>query len=720
MRCLFLAMVFFAGAAVQVAPLAAFGAEAIVGEEPLRYWPRRERDAQAGLEERLLAIPDAGRLAEWHAAFSAEPHRAGTPGDARLIQRMADELAAMGLEVDVHRFHAYLAEPVSGEVSIVASPRPADELGFQHEQHLPFTLAVREWALPQDPFSNDDRMDFGWNAYSGSGEAEGEVVYANYGTKEDFAALKRNGVDVTGRIVLARYGKNYRGFKAKFAQAAGAAGLVMYSDPADNGFTRGVVYPEGGWANGSYIQRGSILTLPYSGDPLTPFIEATADARRANPDELALPRIPVQPIGWAAAFEIIRRMRGEAVETGWQGGLPATYRITGGEKLRVRVAVQQTRAIIETANVIATLPGKSAEKVIIGCHHDAWGFGALDPNAGSILVFEVARAFATLASEGYRPRRTLVFANWGAEEYGVIGSVEWVEANHDELFNNAVAYINLDSAVNGADFTAYAAPELKTLIEEVAGEIPFPGEEHATALESWRAQRKDKPLFDDLGGGSDHVGFYCHLAIPSCGMGTTNARGFSYHSVYDNLHWFRQVMGDDYASALMVARVVALTSLRLAEAPLLPLDPLRWADDAQRHLKTVDANAEAAGLGFDGSIVEQSAKRYHRTAAKVYAALLRAVARDELSAGELEKANRILMKLSRDWLVRDGLTGRPWFRNLFGATDPFSGYAAWMLPELRWFVAMEDITGLNAAVESYVSAFARLERDIAALGTLID
>jgi N-acetylated-alpha-linked acidic dipeptidase len=689
-------------------------------DEPLRYWSRGERDAQLRLEERLLAIPEARRLADWHAGFTVEPHRAGTPGDARLIQRMADDLEAMGLEVEVHRFHAYLAEPVSGEVSIIASPVPADELGFDHDPALPIELPVREWALPEDPFSANPQMDFGWNAYSGSGDVEGEVVYANYGTKEDFDALKKGGVDVTGKIVLARYGKNFRGFKAMFAEAAGASGLIMYSDPADNGFTKGVVYPDAGWANGSHIERGSILALPYSGDPLTPFKEASLEAERLNPDELALPKIPVQPIGWAAAFEIIRRMRGEPVQAEWQGGLPASYRVTGGEELRVRVAVQQTRQVTETANVIATLPGVSAQTVIIGCHHDAWGFGALDPNAGSMLVFEVARAFAKLASEGYRPRRTLVFANWGAEEYGIIGSVEWVEAHRDELFNNAVAYINLDSAINGADFNASAAPELKTLIEEVAGAIPFPGEEYATALESWQAQRKEKPLFDDLGGGSDHVGFYCHLGIPSCGMGTTNAKGSSYHSAYDNLHWFRQVMGDDYASALMVTRVVALTSLRLAEAPLLPLDPLRWATDTERHLTAVNEKAEAAGLHFDGTEVEQSAKRYQRSAGDVYARLLLAVSRDELGEGELEKANRILMKLSRNWLAKDGLTGRPWFRNLFGATDPFSGYAAWMLPELHWFVARENVSGLNSAVESYVSVFARLERDIAALETLIN
>lgn len=689
-------------------------------DEPLRYWPRAERDAQVRLEERLLAIPEARRLAGWHAGFTQEPHRAGTPGDARLIQRMADDLEAMGLEVDVHRFHAYLAEPVSGAVSIVASPEPADALGFDHDPELPIELPVRERALPEDPFSANPQLDFGWHAYSGSGAAQGEVVYANYGTKEDFETLKKDGVDVTGKIVLARYGKNFRGFKAKFAEVAGASGLIIYPDPADNGFTKGEVYPEGGWANGSYIQRGSIMTLPWSGDPLTPFEEATAEAERMDPDELALPKIPVQPIGWAAAFEIIRRMRGGAVEAEWQGGLPATYRVTGGEALRVRMAVAQTRQVTETANVIATLPGVSAQTVIIGCHHDAWGYGALDPNAGSILVFEVARAFAKLASEGYRPRRTLVFANWGAEEYGIIGSVEWVEAHHDELFNNAAAYINLDSAINGADFNAYAAPELKTLIEEVAGEIPFPGPEYGTVLENWQAQRQDKPLFDDLGGGSDHVGFYCHLGIPSCGMGTTNPKGSSYHSAYDNLHWFRQVMGDDYASALMVARVVALMSLRLAEAPLLPLDPLRWAGDAEQHLKAVNEKAKAAGLHFDATDLEQSAQRYQRIARKVYADLLLAVARDEVSEGELEKANRMLMQLSRDWLAHDGLTGRPWFRNLFGATDPFSGYAAWMLPELRWFTAMEDITGLDAAVESYVSAFTRLERDIAALGTLID
>ncbi len=417
---------------------------------PLRFWRSERQAAQRDLEQALLNLPSRQSLAAVHEMVSSQPHVAGSDGDLKVIEKLALSYERLGLEVEKHEFWAYLPRPISAELEII---RP---------EHL--ALELRESAVEGDNFAGHQDLDFGWNAYSASGEVTAGVVYANYGTRADFERLEELGIDVSEKIVLARYGGNFRGYKVKFAQQAGAAGVVIYSDPEDAGYVRGLMYPEGGFANASYIQRGSLKTLPYPGDPLTPFHPAERDAERLDPADVALPRIPVQPIGWGAAQEILSRMRGPVVPEEWQGGLPFNYHLTGGEDLILRLAVEQEARITPTFNVVGRLTGARYpdELVIVGSHHDAWSFGAGDPNAGTIVVYEVARAFAELAKRGIRPDRTLLFANWGAEEQGIIGSVEWVEQHREALSANAVAYINLDGAAMGPQLSASAAPLLRS------------------------------------------------------------------------------------------------------------------------------------------------------------------------------------------------------------------------------------------------------------------
>ncbi|MFT7464412.1 MAG: N-acetylated-alpha-linked acidic dipeptidase, partial [Pseudohongiellaceae bacterium] len=318
-------------------------------------------------EQRFLDAVNPQRLSDWHDMLASAPHRAGTPGDARVVNALVESFTAMGLEVERHEFHALLAEPVSASLFIVAPEQ--------------IELSLVEDVLAEDPYSAHEDHDMGWNAYSASGDVTAEVVYANHGRKEDFERLADLGVSCKGRIVLTRYGGNFRGYKAKFAEAAGAAGLIIFTDPKDVGWGKGLSYPEGGFAHPSHIQRGSVLTLPWIGDPLTPFAEATADAVRLDPELLDLPKIPVQPVSWLAAEQILSRMTGESVPNPWQGGLPFRYRLTGGPALRVRLAVEQRREIMPTWNVLATLRGTEApeQEIILGSHHDAWCCGAVDP-----------------------------------------------------------------------------------------------------------------------------------------------------------------------------------------------------------------------------------------------------------------------------------------------------------------------------------------------------
>jgi N-acetylated-alpha-linked acidic dipeptidase len=698
--------------------------------EDLPSWPKTARAIEREHERKLNREPDPRRIARTHEILASEPHAAGTAGDRRMVERLKKLFEEAGLAVSLQEIWVYLSHFKGAEVQIVS---PVEE-----------SLPIREQALEEDPYSGRPDLNPGWNAYSASGEVVGEIVYVNKGTRTDFERLKTRGVRLEGKIALARYGGNYRGYKAKFAEEAGAVGLIIYTDPADSGYMRGIMYPEGGYANPSYIQRGSIKTVPYPGDPLTPGVPATERARRLEAETLALPRIPVQPISWSAAERIMKHMKGPAVPRDWQGGLPLAYRITGGPDLRVRLEVEQERKVTRTCNVIGTLKGAvhPEQKVVLGCHHDAWGFGAADPMAGMIVLIEVARSMAAAARDGRPPARTLVFGAWAAEEHGIIGSTEWVEANREDLLANAVAYINLDMAAMGKAFRAGAAPSLRRVIAAAARAVPQPGEpEGRSVLDAWvkrspSATVPGEPRFGDLGGGSDHVGFYCHLGIPSAGLGGGGSRGVSYHSIYDNLTWYRKVVGQDYGSAAMIARVVNVLAARLANAPLVPLDPVRIASHMRRHLESLSRLGEKSGLttSFEsfanhyggelehpplpttaGVSIEFGAMAattvvYENYARSVYARLLRAVREDRLAVGQYDRINASLMAMERAWLHAPGLPGRPWYKNLYAATDEDSGYAAWILPVLRHALKYGDRKELVRATELYTGVLRKLTR----------
>jgi len=715
--------------------LTVIGVSAALDAQPgpgadLTHWPKAARASQLDYERTLNLEPDPDRIARTHEALASEPHPAGTAGDRQTVDRLKRLFEEAGLTVSEQEIWVYLSHFKGAEVEIVSPVREA--------------LPIREEALEEDPYSGRPGLNPGWNAYSASGDVAGEIVYVNRGTRADFARLEKLGVTLEGKIALARYGGNYRGYKAKFAEKAGAVGLIIYTDPADSGYMRGIMYPEGGFANPSYIQRGSIKTVPYPGDPLTPGAPATEHANRLDPETLALPRIPVQPISWSAAERIMKRMKGPAVPRDWQGGLPLAYRLTGGPRLRVRLRVEQERRVTRTSNVIGTLKGAThpEQKVVLGCHHDAWGFGASDPLAGMIVLIEAARSMAAAAREGRRPARTVVFGAWAAEEHGIIGSTEWVEANRDDLLRNAVAYINLDMAAMGTSFRAGAAPSLRALIAAAARTVPQPGgPEGQSVLDAWRKESADptlpgEPRFGDLGGGSDHVGFYCHLGIPSAGLGGGGSRGVSYHSVYDNLTWYRKVVGKDYRAAAMVTKVVNAVAARLARAPLVPLDPVRIASHMRRHLESLSRLGEKSGLttsfesfahhygdGLEhppppttaGVSIEFGAMAattmvYENYARSVYARLLRAVAADRLAADRYDRINASLMAMERAWLHEPGLPGRPWYKNLYAATDEDSGYAAWILPVLRHALKHEDRKELVRATELYTGVLRKLTK----------
>lgn len=655
------------------------------------------------LEAAVVAVPEASTLRAWHNLLSSEPHVAGTEADWRTINRLLLVMDSMGLEIRLHEFEPLLAEPVRASLEILA-PEPV-------------ALDLKERPVWNDPFTNHPDLTIGWNAYSASGTVEGEVVYVNRGTREDFMWLKKQGVDLTGKIAIARYGGNYRGYKATYAQEAGAIGLIIFSDPADgggDGFTR-PVYPDGGWANDSYIQRGSILNLPYPGDPLTPFVPAHADAPRLPIDEVDLPRIPVQPIGSSAASEILVRMTGDASPESWRGDLPVDYRLTGGADLRVRLSVEQQLSQKKTGNALGIIRGSEFpdEFIVIGAHHDAWSFGAGDPNSGTIVVLETARAFAEAARQGFRPKRTIIFAHWGAEEYGIIGSTEWCEANADDLRANAVAYINLDMAAMGPNFGASAFPSLRPVIAAATNRVPQArGEAGQMIFDAWSKVDDEgarNTRFGDLGGGSDHVGFLCHLGVPSAGISAGGSPGVSYHSNYETLQWYRQTVGDDYEPALMLSRVVSAIAARLAHESILPLDQRAVADDLSDKIEALTQRANELNAPFDPTELKPAVDALRDAASGLGARL---DAQPAMSRDALATLNAQLRAFDRAWLHEEGLPGRPWWRNLYAASDPYSGYAAWMLPLLREAIESGDAAMINEATTIYREVIMRLANEI--------
>ncbi|MEM6704396.1 MAG: M28 family peptidase [Acidobacteriota bacterium] len=650
------------------------------------------------------------RLFEWHDMVASIPHMAGTPGDEKVVNALVDAFTKMGLEVEAHPIWTYLAYPVSAELEIVSPERKS--------------LPVKEQSVKDDDHPNDEGQTIGFNAYSGSGEATGEIVYANRGTKEDFERLEKLGVEVEGRIVIARYGGNFRGYKAKFAEAAGAIGLIIYTDPDDSGYRQGLPWPEGGFANESYIQRGSIMTLDYSGDPLTPFREASENAERLDPAEVALPTIPVQPVSWSAAHEIMQHMKGPEVPNDWQGGLPFRYRLTGGSDLSVRLNVQQIREIRKTHNVVATLRGSEEPDrfVVLGGHHDSWSHGAVDPTAGLITILETAQLMSDLARQGERPRRSVRFAAWGAEEYGIIGSVEWVESRLEEIVENAVAYLNLDGSAMGPQFWSSSSPSLQPVIKRAADSVQALGGD-GTVLDDWmtRSPSEDWPSFGDLGGGSDHVGFLALGGVPAAGLGGRGARGVSYHSLYDHLDWYRRVVDDSYSSATMVTRVLAQATWMLADDPLLPLGPDRLDADILRHLGTLSDRGRALGkfAAGEGVVAELEPVALAARALTPTLEEFRKSADQVSDSASLGEINGKIMALDRVWLDDEGLPGRPWFRNLYAAPDEDSGYASWMLPGLRYVVEKGDDDELTAMVERYVAILERIGSEIQAVNQLL-
>ncbi len=695
------------------------------------------------LESQFDSKLSAQDLRTWLERLAARPHHLGSPYDHDNAEFIASLFRSWGYDTTIERYDVLFPTPKTRLVELIAP------------EH--YTAKLAEPPLAQDRTSGETAEQLPvYNAYSIDGDVTGELVYANYGVPADYDVLARNGIDVSGKIVITRYGGSWRGIKPKVAAEHGAIGCIIYSDPRDDGYFRGDVYPKGAYRSEYGAQRGSVEDMPvYPGDPLTPGVAATRDAKRLDRKDCpVITKIPVIPISYADALPLLRAMVGPVAPRDWRGALPITYHLGPGAS-RVHLNLAFNWNLVPAYDVIARMRGSERpdEWVMRGNHHDAWVNGANDPVSGQVAMLAEAKAVAELAKAGWRPKRTIVYAAWDGEEPGLLGSTEWVEGHAAELAQHLAVYINSDSNSRGF-LNADGSHTLERFVTEVARDVQDP-ERNVSVLERLRARSvvlasndedrklaRDRELMrlDALGSGSDYTAFIDHVGIASLNIGYGGeGGGGSYHSIYDSIDHFERFGDPNFVYGVVQAKTTGRMMLRLANADVLPLQAGTFADTVGRYA------SEVIKLADDTRAKVEEQNREIRTremelaadptkpfvAPKIeqpvpyvnFAPLQNAVVRLKDAAHNLDKASSAatdsnnaarqvaldaaLMHLEQA-LLGPGLPRRPWFRHQIYAPGFYTGYGVKTLPGIReaieqkqWAEANEQIAVTAKVLEGY-------------------
>ncbi len=664
-----------------------------------------------------MAVPSAAIAGENLRVLTAVPHIAGSPEDRATAEYVAKKFREAGLDTRIVEYRVWLNYPAEISVDVVAPSTV--------KMHGPTAEHVEG-----DPFQNDPRIVTAFSGYSPSGDVEAEVVYANYGRREDIQKLKDAGVELKGKILLVRYGQNFRGVKSFVAEEAGAAGVIIYSDPADDGWVKGDKYPSGPWRPDSGVQRGSIgYMFRFPGDPTTPGIASTIslpESKRIPPAKsLELPKIPTTPLSYADVWPILQNLDGPDSPRDWQGALPFTYHVGPGP-VRVKMHLKHDYGYRTIWNVIGMVKGTESPEqwVISGNHRDAWVYGAVDPSSGSAAQLEAVRGIGELLKSGWKPKRTLVFASWDAEEYGLIGSTEWGEEHEKELAN-AVAYFNMDVGVAGPNFSASAVPSLKQFVRDITKFVPSPKE--GTVYDAWRkSEKRPEPMrrvalevagpekqiaearevrLGDLGSGSDYTVFLQHLGIASTDVSSTGPYGV-YHSTFDDFAWFKKFADPTFAYEQEMARVFGLEALRMANADVLPFDYEEYGREISGHVDAAERKAKSRlrAKTPDFSEVRNAAKRLTEAGAEISKA-------QQSAFGDTQKINRALIEAERGFLT-DGLPSRPWFRHAIYAPGEYTGYAAVVLPGVDEAIEKGDGEAVQLQLKVLTAAIEKVTKTL--------
>jgi N-acetylated-alpha-linked acidic dipeptidase len=669
--------------------------------------------AERRWEEQFQALPAPNSAREHLRRLTLEPHLAGTKEDYATAVYVRDQMRSYGLSAELKEYQVWLNYPKTDPIVELIAPR--------HER-----LSVREAVLKEDPTSSNPKITPLFNGYSASGDVTASLVYANYGLPPDYEALQKAGVDVKGKIVIVRYGNSFRGVKAKVAQDHGAVGCIIYSDPADDGYAQGDVYPKGPWRPVASGQRGSVQFLfQYPGDPLTPGKPAIPGTPRLSLEEAYadIPRIPVQPLAYDEARRLIEPLKGPVRPRGFQGAFPFPYHVGGTNDVRVHLKTDMDYQSRTLWDVVARIDG-AAEKdrwVIIGNHRDAWVFGAVDPNSGTATMLETARAFGQLLKNGWQPRRTIILCSWDGEEYGLIGSTEWAEENADELQQKAVAYLNVDVAVNGPNYGASAVPSLWKLIRAATRDVKDP-KTGKTIYQQWQDRAREQRSETDpdfnaearigpLGSGSDYTPFLQHLGIPSTDMGFGGDYGV-YHSAYDSFYWMSHFGDPDFLYHVAAAQLWGTMTMRLADTDGLPFDYTDYANEVRDYFNESLLLAKRRNLqsAIDEKSMNDAIKNFTDEAARVERERQKLVAESERSsatAAKLRRLNDALIAAERAFIDDRGLLGRPWYRHEIYAPGVFTGYAAQPLTDFRQALDDRNTTNAKEGLDRIISAIKR-------------
>ena len=675
----------------------------------------RDATAEQATESRFLAVPDS-RLAEEHLRILTKvPHMAGTIEDKATADYVAQKFRNAGLDTQIVEYKVWMNYPAEISVEMTA---PAGV-----EMHGP----TRE-RVDNDPYQDDPRVVMPFNGMSPSGDVEADVVYANYGTPEDFEKLDKLKIDVRGKIVLVRYWQNFRGVKVFVAQEHGAAGMIIYSDPADYGWRRGDKYPDGPWRPDTGVQRGSVgYMFEFPGDPTTPGVASVPslpESQRISPQQSAqMPKIPVTPLSYHDVWPVLQHLGGPDSPREWQGALPFTYHVGPGPA-KLKIHLRQDYQFRTLWDVIGRVRGSELpdEWVVAGNHRDAWVYGAVDPNSGTAAMLEAVHGVGDLLKSGWRPKRTLIFASWDGEEEGLMGSTEWVE-QHEAGLANAAAYFNMDVAVSGPKFGASAVPSLKQFLRDVTKVVPSP--KGGTVYEAWqKAAQPDAPATQspteaigdsrrlpaaqvkgdvpvgDLGSGSDYTAFLQHMGIPSSDVSSSGPYGV-YHSAFDDFAWFKKFGDPDFVYEQQMARVFGLEAVRMADAEVLPYDYEEYGKEIDAYLDAAHKRAEDkfGDHELDFRAVDAAARRFETAGVKI-------LAKQKNPPQDATRLNQALRGAERAMLDPQGLPHRPWFRHVIYAPGEYTGYAAVVIP------------GVNEALDKGDSERAR--EQLAALAAALD
>ena len=714
------------------------GRHVIAGEPPLYGFSPQSSQSERQWEEKLRAIPSPENLRAYMKRLSARPHHVGSPYDQDNAEWILGKFKEFGLDAHIEQFEVLFPTPKERLVELVdGGPK--------------FTAKLGEPALAQDPTSDQQSEQLPtYNAYSIDGDVTAPLVYVNYGVPEDYEQLARMGVSVEGKIVIARYYHSWRGIKPKVAAEHGAVGCLIFSDPHEDGFFQGDTFPKGPYRPPDGVQRGSVEDMPlYPGDPLTPGVGATKDAKRLKREEApVITKIPVLPISYGDAQPLLAALAGSVAPADWRGGLGITYHLGPGPA-KVHLRVKSNWEPLKTLyDVIGKIPGSTfpEEWVIRGNHHDAWVNGAEDPTAGQIALLEEARALGEMVKSGWKPKRTIIYCAWDGEEPGLLGSTEWAEEHYDELRAHAVAYINSDANGRGY-FNVEGSHTLEKFSNDVARDITDP----ETKLSVWKRdrlreiansrtaeQREEIRKRADLripalGSGSDYTAFLQHDGVASLNFGFGGEDGGGiYHSIYDDFYWFTNFSDTDFVYGCALAEAGGTAVMRLADADLLPFEFGDFADTVGMYLKELKALAqksqddirernreieegvfqatndpkrpmvppavEAVPPHLNFAPLENAVDALNHSAAEYRKAVEEVNAKGGARSATFAEVNKLLIESERKLTNREGLPNRPWFKHQLYAPGFYTGYAVKTVPAVREAIELKHWKQADEAI----------------------